>query len=122
MRNILPLVLVGLVVGAALGLLTGWILWPVQYTNTAPAQLRQDYRNDYILMVAAAYQVEGNLEGAQTRLALLDPEEPARPVVELAEALTAGGGWSGDVAMLARLADALRAATPAMTSYPVNQP
>jgi len=117
MRKILPLALVGLGIGVALGLLVGWVLWPVRYTNTAPAQLRQDYRNDYVLMTAAAYQVEGDLEAARARLALLDPERPARPVVELAETLIAEGGRSTDIQMLSALADALGAATPAMAPY-----
>lgn len=28
--------LLGLALGVSLGLLVGWVLWPVQYTNTAP--------------------------------------------------------------------------------------
>jgi hypothetical protein len=117
MRRVLLLALVGLAAGAALGLLVGWVLWPVQYTNTAPAQLRQDYRDDYILMVATAYQVEGDLEAARARLALLDPDRPARPVVELAERLIAEGGRLGDIAALAHLADALGEATSPMAPY-----
>jgi len=117
MRKTLLLALTGLVVGVALGLLVGWVLWPVRYTNTAPAQLRQDYHDDYVLMVAAAYQVEGDLEAARARLALLDADDPARPVVDLAERLIAGGGRPADIGMLVRLADALGAATPSMTPY-----
>jgi len=117
MRRTLPLALGGLAVGVALGLLVGWQLWPVQYTNTLPAQLRQDYRNDYVLMTAAAYQVEQDLEAARARLSLLDGQAPAGPVVALAEELLAAGGPPEDVAMLARLADALGAATPALYPY-----
>jgi hypothetical protein len=114
MRNLFLLGLVGLALGIALGLLVGWVLWPVQYTNTAPAQLRQDYRNDYILMVAAAYQVEGNPDTALERLARLDPEQPTRPLVELTETLIAQDGRPTDIRMLVRLAEALGATTPAM--------
>ncbi len=117
MRNLLLLGLAGLALGIALGLLVGWVLWPVQYTNTAPAQLRQDYRNDYILMVAAAYRVEGNPDAARERLARLDPEQPTRPLVELTETLIAQNGRPGDIAMLVRLAEALGATTPAMGPY-----
>ncbi|MGQ9467176.1 MAG: hypothetical protein ACUVXE_02745 [Anaerolineae bacterium] len=117
MRNPLLLGLVGLALGIALGLLIGWVLWPVQYTNTAPAQLRQDYRNDYVLMVAAAYQVEGNAGAALERLARLDPEQPTRPLVELTETLIAQNGRPGDISMLVQLAEALGVTTPAMGPY-----
>lgn len=117
MRNLLPLGLVGLALGITMGLLVGWVLWPVQYTNTPPAQLRQDYRNDYILMVAAAYQVEGNADAALERLARLDPEQPTCPLVELTETLIAQNGRPGDISMLVRLAEALGATTPAMGPY-----
>lgn len=117
MRRLLSLGVVGLALGIALGLLVGWVLWPVQYTNTAPVQLRQDYRDDYILMVAAAYQVEQNADAARERLARLDPERPTRPLVELTETLIARGGRPGDISMLVRLAEALGATTPAMEPY-----
>lgn len=117
MRSLLLLGLVGLALGIALGLLVGWVLWPVQYTNTAPAQLRQDYRNEYILMVAAAYQVEGNADTALERLARLDPEQPAHPLVELTETLITQNGRPEDISMLVRLAEALGATTPAMWPY-----
>jgi len=117
MRRIVPLALAGLVVGAALGLLVGWRLWPVEYTNTFPAQLRQDYRNDYVLMVAAAYSVEQDLEAARSRLALLDAEAPVDPLIELAEELIAAAGPHEDITLLANLADAMGAATPAMVRY-----
>jgi len=48
----------GVMVGLALGFAVGWWLWPVQYTNTAPRVLRQDYRDDYVVMVATAYEAE----------------------------------------------------------------
>ncbi len=117
MRNLLLLGLVGLVLGVALGLLIGWVLWPVQYTNTAPAQLRQDYRNDYILMVAAAYRVEGHPDAARERLTRLDPEQPTRPLVELTETLIAQHGRPNDILMLVQLAEALGVTTPAMEPY-----
>lgn len=122
MRRIFLLATAGLAAGIALGLLIGWVLWPVQYTNTAPAQLRQDYYDDYVLMVAAAYRVDQSLETARERLALLDPEEPARPVVRLAERLIAERGRPGDIAMLASLAQALGASTPSMAPYLEGQP
>lgn len=117
MRRLVPFALGGVALGVVLGLLVGWVVWPVRYTNTSPPQLRQDYRNDYVLMVAAGYQTERDLTAARERLVRLDPEQPARPVVELAEQLIAAGGSAGDIGVLARLADALNAATPPMAPY-----
>ena len=111
----------GLAAGLALGLVIGW-LWPVRYTNTAPAALRQDYRDDYIVMVASAYEIEGKPERACERLALLDAEEPAAPVIELAERLVEAGGSVDDIARLARLAWALKATTPALVPYLGGEP
>ena len=104
---------VGVVLGLALGFAIGWWLWPVQYTNTGPDVLRQDYRDDYVVMVATAYEAEGSLELARERLRLLDPVEPSAPVVELAERLgEAGNGGAEDLERLTRLAWALGAPTP----------
>lgn len=108
---------VAVAVGLALGFAVGWWLWPVQYTNTAPAVLRQDYRDDYIVMVATAYEVERDLEQARERLKLLNPEEPAVSVTELAERLIEADGSSEDIARLARLAWALGATAPTLIPY-----
>jgi len=121
MQSLTGRVAIGVAAGLVLGLAVGWI-WPVQYTNTAPAVLRQDYRDDYVVMVATAYGVEEDLERAHERLELLDPEEPAAPVVELAERLVEADGSADDITSLARLAWALKAITPALVPYLEDQP
>ena len=121
MRRGIVQAVAGLAVGLALGLAIGW-LWPVQYTSTAPAVLRWDYRDDYVVMVATAYEVEGDLALASERLALLDPTNPAAPVIELAERLIKAGGNAEDISRLAHLAWALRAITPELVPYLESQP
>ncbi len=115
--RLLRLTAVGTVIGLALGFAIGWGLWPVQYTNTAPDVLRQDYRDDYVLMTATAYQVDGDLARARERLALLDPVHPAGPAIELAGRLVESGGDPADIARLARLAWALGSLPAALTPY-----
>ena len=112
----------GVVAGLLLGFATGWWWWPVQYTNTAPNVLRQDYSDEYIVMVASAYEVEGDLEQAQERLRVLDAEDPAAPVVELAERLVEAGGDPSDITRLARLVGALGATTSTLLPYMENSP
>nr|HID13418.1 hypothetical protein [Anaerolineae bacterium] len=116
-RKSLKRAAVGAAVGLTLGFAIGWWLWPVQYTNTAPTVLRQDYRDDYVVMVATAYEVDGDRERARERLKLLDPDEPAAPVVELAERLVEAGGSADDITRLARLAWALGATTSTLIPY-----
>jgi hypothetical protein len=113
---------IGVALGLALGFAVGWWLWPVTYTNTSPAALREDYHDDYVLMVAAAYQVGGDLEDARTHLELLDPERPVAPALELAKRLMEEGGSEQDITRLAHLARALGATDPALTPYLESQP
>jgi hypothetical protein len=71
-----PRLLFGLTLGLILGLLYGWIIRPVEYLDTAPASLREDYRSDFVLMIAETYANEGDLELARIRLASLGPQPP----------------------------------------------
>ena len=66
-----------LILGLALGLVYGWIIEPVQYTDITPDVLRIDYQTDYVLMVAEAYQAEGDPALAAQRLAILGSKPPA---------------------------------------------
>ena len=68
------------VLGVGIGLAYGWFLNPVTYVDTTPAKLRSDYQTDYVLMVAEAYQAEGDLEIAARRLAVLGDSHPAEIV------------------------------------------
>lgn len=112
----------GAAVGIALGFAIGWWLWPVEYTNTAPQALRQDYRDNYVVMVATAFQVDGDLGQARQRLQTLDPADPAAPVVELGGRLVKADASAEDILYLARLADALESLTPTLAPYLEDQP
>ncbi len=64
-------------VGIGLGLFYGWIIDPVKYVDTTPDSLRIDFKSDYVLMVAEAYNNERDLGQAMNRLALLGSKAPA---------------------------------------------
>jgi hypothetical protein len=113
----------GILIGLALGFAIGWWLWPVQYTNTSPGALRRDYRDDYILMVAAAYELgDGDAEQAQTRLSLLDVQEPTAPLVDLITRLSEAGGSSTDITRLTNLARALDVIPETLIPHADTQP
>ena len=74
----------GVALGVGLALLIGWELWPLTPANATPVALRRDYKDDYIRLVAVAYQADGDLRKAGERLAALQTDNPYEPLVELA--------------------------------------
>lgn len=74
-----PLVagIVGLVVGIFIGLvLLGWWLFPVQWTDASPADLREDSRVDYTRMAIDSYTLNQNADLAQMRYDELGEKGP----------------------------------------------
>jgi hypothetical protein len=106
MKNVL-LAVVGLAVGLGLGLWYSRVLSPVEFINTAPRELRAEYQTAFIQLVARAYDVDGDLGRAQTRLALLGLADPIRSVTALAQRSAAEEAGTDTVRTLAALAAAL---------------
>jgi hypothetical protein len=75
-------IILPLVIGAALGLLYGWMLDPIEYMEVTPEILRLDYRADFVLTVAEAYSAELDEDSAAKRLALLGDHSPAQISLE----------------------------------------
>jgi hypothetical protein len=67
-------------IGLAASLFYAWIINPVKLVETSPDTLREDYKADYVLMVAEIYHADGNLEQATQRLALLGNATPGQIV------------------------------------------
>jgi hypothetical protein len=111
------LILLG--IGIALGLLYGWVINPVQYTDVTPDALRIDYRADYVLMVAEAYRAEQDPALAARRLAVLGSEAPA-VLAEEAEDFARQAGYPGeDLTLIQELSVALQTWQPVLgTSLP----
>ena len=63
-------------VGIGLGLFYGWVIDPVKYVDTTPDSLRIDFKSDYVLMVAEAYNSDRDLGLAVSRLGLLGTKAP----------------------------------------------
>jgi hypothetical protein len=97
----------GLVIGAIGGLLFAWLITPVQYTNTSPAALRADFKDQYRAMIALAYTANGDLVRARARLALLRDADPSRILAAQAQQTLAKGGTLQEARSLGQLANAL---------------
>jgi len=62
-------VVIAFALGVVLGLVVlGWWLWPVQWSNSNPADLKSAYKDAYMQMIADSYALTGNAEVARARL------------------------------------------------------
>jgi hypothetical protein len=117
-RKTLVALVVGGVLGLLLGLAIGWWWWPVEWTNSTPGNLRQDFQNDYIAWVAERYETTRDLEWARGKLGVEYWKE-GQLAETLGELAAERGGQEAD--RLNALAEALEvmpaaqepAATPA---------
>jgi len=105
-------IIVGAVIGLALGLFYTWRVDPVDYVDTAPASLRADHKNDYVLMTAQAYALERNLDLARARLAPLNLANPGQYLADLAAAEIQRGVPLDDLRALSDLTIALGGVPP----------
>ncbi|MCP4139234.1 MAG: hypothetical protein GY755_02895 [Chloroflexi bacterium] len=104
--------LLATLLGLAIGLFYGWRIAPVEYTDFAPNALHEDYRNDYILMVAESYQNEKDLEKAAHQLALISS---APPTEIIAESLATSDYAQKDIDILEKLLLEMRAWQPSLS-------
>ncbi len=65
----------GILVGIALGLFVGWVVWPVSYTDAYPSELRKKDKLEYLLLVARDYKQTGNRRPLVRRLQTFDRTE-----------------------------------------------
>jgi hypothetical protein len=100
--------------GLGLGLLIAWVIAPVQYVDTAPRTLRDDYRGALVQLIARAYAVDRNLDRARARLVAVAEGDPALTAAAAAQRLAAAGAAPEAVQAVAALASDLgaRPSTP----------
>jgi hypothetical protein len=109
----LAVTLLGLIAGVALGFLIGSILSP----ETTIADLPVEDKEEYIVLVGAAYVVDGDLEKAQVRLAKLEAPNAGLWVADLTERYITEGRAETDIEALAALAHGLGVDTPQTLAY-----
>jgi len=95
-------------VGIAIGLIYGWVISPVEYTNTTPDTLRADYRSDYVLMVAEVFHADQNIDLAARQLGILGSEPPTKIAAQALEYARQKDFPTSDLDLLQDLAAALQ--------------
>lgn len=106
------------IIGVALGILYGWVIDPVQFTNLTPNLLREDYRADYVLMVAEAYHGEINADLAARRLGVLSSEAPAILVAKTLAYAQANQFTQTETTLLQELLSAMQIYQPQNNANP----
>lgn len=112
LNRILPL-LFGLILGLAAGLFYGWVIQPAEISEISPRSLRQDHRAEFILAIAEVYAMDGNLQSARQRIALLEsdstPNEDVAQTLDFAKEHEYG---DLDLLLLGGLLNDLRSVSP----------
>jgi hypothetical protein len=131
-RAIALLAILATVAGVAGGLYYAWMVAPVEYYDSAPADLDTQDKLVYLAIVGDLYAQEGDMEQARLRLSELEIEPDGQGLANLIEQYLDGGGQPEDVRNLAQLARDLgahggvllvfdAAATPTPEASPVAQ-
>ncbi len=104
--------LIALIFGIVAGLYYAWVFDPVEYVDTSPDTLLIDYKTDYVLMVAEAYQLEGDLDLAARRLAVLGDKPPVELVQDALLFAARAGYVDADIQKMQTLEAQLRSWNP----------
>ena len=64
--------LLGLLLGTAVGLFFGWVQFPAGGHSSALSDLAQTWRDEYVVMIAAGYAFDADIAGAAQRLSRFD--------------------------------------------------
>ncbi len=107
LRFIRSLIL-GLLIGALVGLYFGWIQFPGDARSSSLSDLARRYRDEYSVMVAAGYAADADVAGAVERLSRLGIEDAPTYFRETTERIINTSSRDlEDIGLLARLADGL---------------
>lgn len=105
--NIL-LTLLALLIGFGAGLAYSWLIAPVEYVDASPALLRDDFKDQYRIVIAASYASSHDLARARARLDLLSSSDPLAELNAQAQRMVGSSESAVNVQMLAQLATDLQ--------------
>jgi hypothetical protein len=107
--------ILSILIGIAIGLLYGWVIQPVQYTNTTLKSLGTEYKTDYVLMVAEAFNFDQDAAAAVNRLAKLNPPGTLDEIHQAILYAEEAGYNSRDLQLLRLLQSAMMPILPVST-------
>jgi hypothetical protein len=116
-RSSLLVFVLTLVLGLGAGAYVGWVVAPAPNPGAGLPTLQQTYKDDYVLMIAAAFAQDQDAAAARARLSALGEADAASVLAGAAQRLVASGAAEADLRRLAQLTSALGAVPPALEVY-----
>jgi hypothetical protein len=106
-----PLI-IGLLVGIAIGILYGWVIQPLEIGEITPNSLQEEYRADIVLMVAEIFAAEKDIERARQRMTTLGFNSHTELVTNALNFAKAHDFSDQDIKLLTNLSTHLDLSTP----------
>lgn len=106
-RNFL-LPLLTLLIGLGVGLAYSWLIAPVEYVDASPIILREDFKDQYRIVIAASYASSHDLARARARLELLSNTDPFGELNAQTQRTVGSSESAKNVQLLAQLATDLQ--------------
>ena len=116
-RRTVAWLVLGFLIGAGIGLFLGWVAWPLEFSETDPADMDERFQVDYTLMIAAAYSDDMDLSEAGSRLSRLAKDDAGRWVLGMAVDYILNGESEADILKLVILANDMGQYSPIMDPY-----
>jgi hypothetical protein len=114
--------ILSLLAGLGLGLAYSWFLSPVTYVDANPSLLRDDFKDQYRIVIAASYAATQDLPRARARLSLLGDPDPVAALSAQAQRMLASGEPFDKVRPLAQLATDLNQGFTSAPFTPTSLP
>ncbi|MGD2050426.1 MAG: hypothetical protein PVH03_13065 [Chloroflexota bacterium] len=107
----------GVILGLASGLLLGWVVWPIEFTEADPTVLEETYQQDYTVMIATAYSLDQDLNEARQRLSRLGKQDSNAWLLSVTVDHILKQSDETEIRHLVQLANDLGLYSPAMDPY-----
>lgn len=117
MLRFLASLLVGVLLGLGAGIYGGWVVFPVEFTDSAAPALEQTYKDEFTVMIADGYRADTDITSALERLRLLQEENIPLYVQNTTERYISNSRDIDDIRALVTLSEALGRLTPIMEPY-----
>ena len=118
MPRVIRSMILGLLMGTIVGLYFGWIQFPAESRKSGLSDLARPFRDDYIVMVAAGYAADEDVDSAIQGLSRLGFDDAPSAIRETTERIIFSSARGlADIRLLVHLADELGQLTQPMQPF-----